>query len=77
MFSYRVNLSRPSTPVYLSDWPQTVVALSMEGATSHAYANWVDSRPFPPPPPLLECRVAVRLSAALTLPLSQSRCRVT
>lgn len=63
MATYRVYIRRPGTKAPLVDWMQTVVAKDASTAIAYAYANWVNDKPTPPPPPLSQCDAQAVLKA--------------
>lgn len=67
MPTYRVSISRPTTPSPVVDWAQTVVATNQDTAIGRAYQSWVASAPNPPAPALSLCRVTVRSPSQVSL----------
>lgn len=59
MATYRVYIRRPTTTPPIWDWAETVVASRPDVALGWAYANWVNSKPQAPVPPLSQCQSQV------------------
>lgn len=59
MPTYRVYLRRPTSTSWW-DWAETVVATSPNIAIGWAYADWRNSNPNPPVPPLSQCQSQVQ-----------------
>jgi len=68
MPTYRVYLRRPTTQAPIWDWSETVVATNAQLAIGHAYADWKNSHPNPPVPPLSQCETQANpVTRAVTL----------
>ncbi|HEY4336072.1 MAG TPA: hypothetical protein VGM89_09245 [Puia sp.] len=67
MPNYRVYIRRPNTIPPEWNWRENVVANNAVFALTQAYANWVNSHPAPPPPPLGYCTTKVVQINATTM----------